>query len=312
MATHTFTDLVGCEVPIQLAGMGGIGTPELAAAVADAGGLGMISMVLAPAEQVAAELDRLATMTSGATGINFLMPFLDPAVVDVAASRCRVVEFFYGDPDRTLVERVHAGGALACWQVGSAAEAVAAADAGCDLIVAQGREAGGHVRGDLDLVPLLAECVASASIPVVAAGGITTADDVAAVMAIGACAARVGTRFLACTESDAHPGYVAAVLAADGDDTAITTTFGLGWPNATHRVLQSCIDAAESLDTEMAGETTIGDTVLPMLRFLPSPPTRGTTGRVDAMALYAGRGVGKVRRIESAGDIVRDLASGVA
>lgn len=310
MTTHTFTDLVGCEVPIQLAGMGGIGTAELAAAVADAGGLGMVSMVLAPADLVAAELDRLTTMTSGATGINFLMPFLDPSVVDVAASRCRVVEFFYGDPDGSLVDRVHAGGALACWQVGSVAEAIAAADAGCDIVVAQGREAGGHVRGNVDLMPLLAECVANVSVPVIAAGGISTAEDVTAVMTAGACAARVGTRFVASAESDAHPDYVAAILAAHGDDTAITTTFGLGWPNATHRVLQSCIDAAEALDTDVAGETVVGETVVPMLRFLPSPPTRGTTGRVDAMALYMGQGAGKVRHVESAGDIVRDLASG--
>src|SRR5215472_16062037 len=78
MLTTTFTDLVGCQVPIQQAGMGGVATPELAAAVADAGGLGMVSMVLQPADAVAAGLDALAKQTRGEVGINFLMPFSIP------------------------------------------------------------------------------------------------------------------------------------------------------------------------------------------------------------------------------------------
>jgi len=92
MLTTAFTDLVGCQVPIQQAGMGGVATPELAAAVADAGGLGMVSMVLQPADGVAAGLDALAKQTRGEVGINFLMPLLDPEAVDAAASRVRVVE----------------------------------------------------------------------------------------------------------------------------------------------------------------------------------------------------------------------------
>jgi NAD(P)H-dependent flavin oxidoreductase YrpB (nitropropane dioxygenase family) len=86
----------------------------------------------------------------------FLVPFLDLEGVEVAAREARVVEFFYGDPDPDLVRRVHAGSALACWQVGSVAEARAAADAGCYLVVAQGTEAGGHQRGKLPMLSLLA------------------------------------------------------------------------------------------------------------------------------------------------------------
>src|SRR5262249_14142237 len=88
MLTTAFTDLVGCQVPIQQAGMGGVATPELAAAVADAGGLGMVSMVLQPADAVPAGLEALAKQTRGEVGINFLMRFLDPEAVDAAASRC--------------------------------------------------------------------------------------------------------------------------------------------------------------------------------------------------------------------------------
>lgn len=84
MLTTAFTDLVGCQVPIQQAGMGGVATPEMAAAVADAGGLGMVSMVLQPADAVAAGLDALAKQTAGQVGINFLMPFLDPEAVEAA------------------------------------------------------------------------------------------------------------------------------------------------------------------------------------------------------------------------------------
>ena len=121
-----FTELVGCRVPLQLAGMPGIATPALAAAVADAGGLGMVGVASLSPEVVAAMLAALCAHTSGAVGVNFLIPFLDLACVSIAARAVRVVEFFYGAPDRGLVEVVHAGGALASWQVGSLSEGRAA------------------------------------------------------------------------------------------------------------------------------------------------------------------------------------------
>lgn len=312
MLTTAFTELVGCRAPIQLAGMGGLGTPELAAAVSNAGGLGMVAMPLAPAEDVASELDRLATLTSGVFGINFLMPFLDPAAAEAAATRCRVIEFFYDDPDASLVDRVHQGGALACWQVGSLDEARAAADAGCDLIVAQGSEAGGHVRGDMSLMPLLDAVLGTVDVPVVAAGGISSARAVAAVLAAGASAARVGTRFVACAESPAHPDYIQALIDAGGGDTMRTETFSLTWPDAPHRVLRSCVDAATAFGGDVVGELEIDGQVTPLPTFLPLPPTRTTTGHVEAMPLYAGQGVGLVSAIEPAAEIVQELVEGAA
>src|SRR5262252_476889 len=231
MLTTAFTDLVGCQVPIQQAGMGGVATPELAAAVADAGGLGMVSMVLQPADGVAAGLDALAKQTRGEVGINFLMPLLDPEAVDAAATRVRGVEFFYAEPDAALIDRVHEGGALAAWQVGSSAEARAAVDAGCDFIVAQGTEAGGHVRGRVSLLPLLDSVLGSVDVPVVAAGGIATSRGVAAVLAAGAAGARLGTRFVATFEANAHPLYVDALLQASAEDTVLTTAFSGMWPD---------------------------------------------------------------------------------
>ena len=110
MLETAFTRLVGCSVPIQQAGMGGAATPELAAAVSNAGGLGMVNMVMTPAEDVAVALAALAKGATGPVGINFLMPFLDVAAVEAAAPHCRVVEFFYGDPQAGLVERAHQAG----------------------------------------------------------------------------------------------------------------------------------------------------------------------------------------------------------
>ncbi len=309
MLSTRFTELVGCSAPIQQAGMGGVATPELAGAVAEAGGLGMVGAVMVPPQALAAALAALP-QSDGAVGVNFLMPFLDRDCVDVAAASARVVEFFYADPDARLVEAVHEGGALAAWQVGSEREARQAQEAGCDLIVAQGREAGGHVRGDSPLLPLLDRVLDAVEVPVVAGGGLGTPRAVAAVLAAGADAARIGTRFVAAAEADAHPTYVKALIDADPADTVLTEAFSVMWPNAPHRVLRSCVEAAEAFDGEMVGEAALAGQILPIPRLSVPTPTRGTTGAIEAMALYAGQSVGAVTGVERAGDIVRELAEG--
>ena len=302
-----FTELVGCRLPIQLAGMGGVATPELAAAVANAGGLGMLGVPLLAASVVEALLDRAESLTRSPLGLTFLMPFLDRAALAVAASRARVVELFFGDPDAAVVDLVHRGGALASWQVGSCDEAIAAERAGCDLIVAQGVAAGGHVRGTLGLSPLLVQVLDAVRVPVLAAGGIATARDVAAALAAGAAGVRVGTRFVAAGEADTHPVYCAALVAARAGDTVLTTAYSVGWPGAPHRVLRSALAAAEALTDALAGETVIGETRSPVPRFGVYPPSRQATGRIDAMALYAGESVGAVTRVQPASEIVREL-----
>ena len=301
-----FTDLVGCVLPLQLAGMGRIGTDvALPAAVSDAGGLGMLGAAGVPA---AALTGLLAGMGgAGPFGVNFLVPFVDTDAVEVAANGCRVVEFFYGDPDRSLVELARSGGALCCWQVGSSAEALAAVECGCDLVVVQGVEAGGHVRGTQPLAQVLAETVAVVRVPVLAAGGIGTARDVGAAMAAGASGVRVGTRFLAADESIAHPQYVEALIAAGSADTVVTEAFGYGWPDAPHRVLRSAVDAlAGTADEFVASEA--GNR---FHRADTSPPTTLVTGNVAAMAMYAGTSVAAVRKRSAAGDIVHELCADV-
>src|SRR5690606_38454118 len=134
----------------------------------------------------------LRVRTPAPFGVNFLIPFLDEDALRIAASHARVVEFFYGEPNARLVDIAHSGGAFACWQVGSAPEAIAAERAGCDLVVAQGVEAGGHVRGTTGLGALLPQVLDAGRVPVVAAGGIATARAMASALAAGADAVRVG------------------------------------------------------------------------------------------------------------------------
>jgi NAD(P)H-dependent flavin oxidoreductase YrpB (nitropropane dioxygenase family) len=307
-----FTELVGCRIPIQLAAMPGICTPELVAAVTHAGGLGMTGMPLASPPVFAREVERLSALVAGPFGVNFLIPFVNAENVEIAAHNVRVVEFFFGDPDARLVSIVHRGGAIAGWQVGSRDEAQGAAEAGCDYVVLQGVEAGGHVRGTTGLVPLLEEVAGRLEVPVVAAGGIGGPAGVAAALAAGADGVRIGTRFLVAEEAGTHPAYQRAVIEARAEDTVLTGAFSVMWPDAPHRVLDACVRAAGALDGDAAGEMEVDGQLLTIPRFGIPCPTRGTTGAIEAMALYAGQGVGVVERVEPAGAIVADLSKGAA
>ncbi len=300
-----FTNLVKCRVPIQLASMGAIGTPALAAAVSEAGGLGMIPNPSSAAE-VEGRMQSARALTSRPIGIGFLIPFVVREAVQAAGTCADVVEFFYGDPDPDLIRLARGDGTVVGWQTGSAPEALAAAKAGCDYVVSQGVEAGGHVRGTQRLDDVLAETLAVADVPVVAAGGVGTVERVAQLIDAGAAAVRVGTRFIVAEEANAHPLYVAMLVAASPQDTVLTECFGLGWPHAPHRVLRSAVAAAEQLDQPLAG--VVGDQEVH--RFGPLPPTRQTRGEVAAMALYAGESVGGVTRIQPARDIVGELTRG--
>jgi NAD(P)H-dependent flavin oxidoreductase YrpB (nitropropane dioxygenase family) len=310
---HTrFTALVGCEVPIQLAPMGTISTPELVAAVTAVGAMGMTSMPMAPPEAVAEALDRYAEAAQGPFGFNVLMPFLDAEVVDVAAQGCRLVDFYHGDPDPTLVERVHRNDALAGWQVGSVASARAAADAGCDLLVVRGTEGGGRMYGSRSLWPLLVEVLDAVDVPVLAAGGIAEGRGVAAALAAGAAGVRMGTRFVATPESGAHPDYKDAIVAASGSETVLTDSYRVMWPSeqAHARVLRSALEHASALPEDASvGKMTMGPMTVDIPRFGIPPPTATTEGDVDAMALYAGESVASINAVEPAGELVRRIAA---
>ena len=312
MLETDFTRLVGCTVPIQLAGMGAIVSPELAAAASEAGALGQISFVQTDPAVAKQRLDRLEKLTRKPYGVNLVLPYIDPTILTMAARRARVVDFFWGDPDPDLVERVHAGGALASWQVGSVREAIRAEKAGCDFISAQGIEAGGHLRGQLGLLPLLEGVLDAVSVPVLASGGIGTARSIAAVLQAGATGVRMGTRFIAAAESNAHPEYVQALIGAGAEDTVLTTLFEVDCPMcpATHRVVRSALELAEDLPDRPLGEMEVSGSHYPIPRFFGFPPTRQMTGRITAMACYAGQSVAAIHGVQPAGEIVSQLVSG--
>ncbi len=313
MLTTRFTDMVGCAIPIQSAGMGSLSTPALAAAVTNASGLGTVSVYGGvPPAVIAETLDRLREQAVGPIAANFILHFVDPAevagAVTAASSRVKVINFFYTDP--ALVALVHHHGTLACWQVGSREVALAAVAAGCDFVIAQGIGAGGHVRGTIGLLALLDEVLDAVDVPVLAAGGIGSGRAMAAALAAGADGVRVGTRFVAAEEAEAHPTYVQALFAARPEDTIYTEAFRVGWPiNAPHRLLRSCIGAAETFPGDVIGE---GENLLtgrrfPVTRFATHGVGRGFTGEIGVMSLWAGESVGRVTCVRPAAGIVREL-----
>lgn len=292
--------------------------PEFVAAVSNAGGLGILQAQFCPPPVFREEIRRVRALTPKPFGVNLLLHF--PVVDQVAIcleERVPVLSLFWGDPT-PYVERAHAAGVKVFHQVGSVADARRAAVAGVDVIIAQGVEAGGHGAGEvstLALVPRVVDVVAPR--PVAAAGGIADARGLVAVLALGAQAAVLGTRFLASAESRAHPHYKQKVLEAGEEDTVRTTLFGHGWPNAPHRTLRTAFvrqwlgqegRGQESRPDEPAvGQTVVAGQRMPVLRFMGLPPNRDASGDIESMDLLAGQGVGLVGEIKPAGQIVREL-----
>jgi nitronate monooxygenase len=303
-----FTALVGCSVPIQQAPMGAVSSPDLAVAVADAGGVGTVTGLGTPPAVLLRRLDGMRARTSGALSVNVLFADVDDGLLADLATRVRLVDFYWFDPSPRLVELAHRSGALAGWQVGSVAEARAAVDAGCDVVTAQGVEAGGHVRGATPLRTLLREVLDAVEVPVLAAGGISDGQTFAEVMAAGAAGARIGTRFLATTESGASPAYKQAVVDAAGDSTVITDAFAdcpLCATSPRARVLRAAVERLAELDDDAVA--TMGPTRVPVPRGSGLPPVTGAEGHLDAMAMYAGAGVGAVTDVRPATEVVAEL-----
>ncbi len=230
--------------------------------------------------------------------------------------RVPVMSFFWGDPS-PHVERCHAAGATVLLQVGSVEEARRAVDAGVDIIVAQRWEAGGHVRGDVATLPLVPSVVdAVAPVPVVAAGGIADGRGLAAVLALGAAGAWIGTRFLASEEASVHPHYRQRVLDGTAAETVYTTLFDVTWPAAPHRVLRnSTIAAWESAGRPPSGKRPGEGEVLATdgygftaVRYQSTTARSDHEGDIEAFPLWAGQGVGLVNRVQPASEIVREIA----
>jgi nitronate monooxygenase len=311
-------ELLGIEAPIVLAPMGGAVTPPLAAAVSNAGGLGMLPLSWTPPDQVASVVEETRNLTGRPFGVNLGLAWDQrERLASVLTAGVRVISFFWGDAG-SVIDQAHTAGALVCVTVGTAAEGEAAVAAGADVIVAQGCEAGGHVWGavsTLALVPRVVDAVDP--VPVVAAGGIADGRGVAAVLVLGAAGAWVGTRFLAASEAAIHPDYRRRILAAGEADTFYGTLFDRGWPDAPHRTLRnSTVEAweragrpASGLRPGEADEPASRPDGSPINRYASATPTAAMSGDVEPLPHWAGQGVGLVTREQAAADIVGSLMS---
>jgi NAD(P)H-dependent flavin oxidoreductase YrpB (nitropropane dioxygenase family) len=275
----------------------------------------MLALSWSPEGLLREEIRQTKALTERPFGINLVLAF--PQADRLAAcleEGVRVVSFFWGDP-APFVDQVHRAGALVTSTVSSAEEAVRAVAAGVDIVVAQGWEAGGHVQGDVATLPLVRVVVeAVGATPVVAAGGITDGPGLAAVLALGASGAWIGTRFLASDEAQIHPRYRDLLLDAAETATVHTELFDLGWPDAPHRVLRnSTYDAWAAAGRPASGQRPgEGQAVATgarggVPRYAAATPGPDVSGDIDAMSLWAGQGVGSVHTVRPAGEIVREI-----
>jgi nitronate monooxygenase len=316
-----FTEALGIDHPLVQAPVGSATCPALAAAVADAGALGTLAVTWRDEAETRRVVEETLARTDGVVGVNVV---LDPASKELPTGThveacldagATVFSFSFGDA-APHVDRVHEAGGLVLQTVGSAAEARAAADAGVDVVVAQGWEAGGHVQSDVATMPLVPRVADAVDVPVVAAGGIADGRGVAAALTLGASGAWLGTRFLATEEARVHRQYRERVLDAAETETVYGTPFDEGWPGVPHRVLRTeAVERWLSADRpgsdrpgegEVVAETPDGD---PVRRYEDSLAVPGTTGDVAELPLYAGQSAGLTRAVEPAATVVEALAA---
>lgn len=318
---HTpLCDLLGCELPILLAGMGGVARWELAAAIAEAGGYATLGMVREDPALIASEIKALRAATDRSFAVNLIPSATDPELLDAQIQCCLDLGIdafsFFWDVMPEIIERVKAAGCLVLHQVGTLDAASKAEKAGVDVLIAQGVEAGGHVHGRSAGLELARSVRAGSKLPVALAGGISTGRDLATALLAGLDGVQCGTAFLATDESFAHDYHKTRVTSATGEDTILTDAFVLNWPKgAAVRVIANSV--TEALQGRYFGhdpatlprEAIAWDDTQPRLRFSTDSPLRTTTGDLEAMALFAGQGSGAIKDIMPAGGRLRDMAT---
>ena len=315
--TTPLCHMLGISAPILQAPVAS--SPDLAVAVSEAGGLGILPITWTETDVLRQTLAKVRARTAMPFAVNIVIPLMDKerqANLDLALETgVPVVSTFYGNPD-PLIPRIHDAGALVMHTVGSAEEARRVVDQGVDIVVAQGIEAGGHVWGTVAtmvLVPAVVDAVPAT--PVVAAGGIADGRGLAAILTLGAQAAWIGTRLLLARESDAHPAWRRRVVAAHETDTVLSEAFDGGWPDAPHRcllndTLEAWLAAGEPPPGKRPNE---GETVghdgqgAAIERYSIENPSADMTGAVTSMALYAGQSAGLVRGEETAAAIMASV-----
>ena len=321
MLTTRLCTTLGIDHPIISAGMGGNTPPEFAAAVSNAGALGQVTVTGGDPERVAERVRRTRELTDRPFAANVILDIWKgheiEAALDAGAPN---VLLFWGDP-RPHADAIHAAGAKLLVQVGSVAEAVAAAEAGADVVVAQGVEAGGHVRGTTPLIALIPAVVeAIPDVSVAASGGIVDGRGLAAALALGADGVLMGTRFLVAEEAFVHPEYRRRILESDGETVYAADCFCVRWPNAPHRMLRNRAvaewEAAGRPPLEeraaverVIGVSTAGGSAVEISRYTAFTATPSFEGDIEEVAWWAGMGVGRVREVKPAAAIISETVA---
>lgn len=222
MMETALTKLLGIKVPVIQGGMAWVAEHKLAAAVSNAGGLGIIAAANAPYEYVRDEIRRAKELTDKPFGVNIMLlsPYAEQIAQLVAEEKVPVVTTGAGNPGPYMKQWKEAG-IKVMPVVASVALAKLMQRAGADAVIAEGCESGGHI-GETTTMALVPQVVDAVSVPVVAAGGIGDGRGIAAAMMLGACGVQMGTRFLVAEECVIHENYKARIIKASDIDTAVT------------------------------------------------------------------------------------------
>ena len=301
-------DLLAISHPILNAPMGGTATAELAAAVSLAGGFGMIGGTSGQGpDWLRTQIRAVRQRTDRPFGVGFISSFpgIDDLVQVALDERVTAINHSFADPT-PYVGATHARGVKMFAQVQSLAQAKVAAQAGVDLIIAQGGEAGGHTgtAGSFAFLPAVVDAVGG--IPVVAAGGIADGRGLAAALMLGAVGVWLGTRFVASREWGGQAWEQSAVVAASADDTVRTNVFdlvrGAPFPSgiADRMVRNGFIDTWQGRDDAIMEQREA------LQQEVSAAAQRGDASMVD---VSAGVSAGLVHGVESAGDIVRRIVA---
>src|SRR6476469_388693 len=307
---HTrLTELLGIEHPVMCAGMGGVSYHQLVAAVSEAGGFGCLGASTMSADEMVDEIRAVRASTNKPFGVDLLTALPDRLVDDVAALIREGASVFgagLGVP-RDVIAMCHDRGVLVASMCGKVRHALAAVDAGCDLVIAQGTEAGGHTGAvaTMPLVPQVVDAVAG-RVPVVAAGGIVDGRGLAAALVLGAAGVWVGTRFIATPEARSAPGYKDALLRTAEDGTVISRAFTgktlRAVANDTTRYFEAhpeeLVPFPEMLMKSMSGG---------WMHLGANEETPGVDP--DRECYPAGQGVGAIHELLPAGDVVRRIVT---
>ena len=324
-------EALGIEYPIFSVGMGALAGPDLVAAVSNAGGFGVLGLSAMQPEQIAARVARARELTKRPFGANFIIDevgwatsdedraFVRSEVVAAIAERVAVVVLFWGDA-APYVELARGTGVKVFIQVGSVEEAKAAAAAGVDAVIAQGVEAGGHVKGKTSIWDLLPAAVEAINpLPVLAAGGIGNGAGLARALQMGAQGVSLGTRFVASDEAWTHPAYKQRIVDSTAADTVYSELYDVGWTDAPHRTLRNKTYAEwEEAGRPPSGSrpregTSIGKRTMSTgeveewPRYAIGSPPPDFEGDIEYTPLWAGESCSVVNEIKPAADIVRDL-----